>query len=375
MRAYFDHLATTPLHPDVLKAMLPFLSEKFGNPNSFHAWGEEPAEAVARARESVARLVNAKPEEIVFTSSGSEANNLAIKGTMWAKKGGVVLSPIEHYSVLNCLKFLEKRGVERVEVKVDQYGRVSAQEVADACDGARLVTVNHSNLEVGTLEPIAEIAELLPEEVIFHSDAVQSVGWVPVDVQKLGVDLLSMSAHRFYGPKGVGALFVRSGTQLVPLIHGGVQESGKRGGTENVAGIVGMGVAAEIAMRELDKRQKLTTLRDRLTEGLLELPDTKLNGAKERLPTHCNVSFRAVEGESVLALLNTEGIAAASGSACQSHALKVSYVLSAMGLEPEMAQGSILFSLGTENTKEEVDYVLNVIKPMIERLRKMSPLR
>jgi cysteine desulfurase len=326
-------------------------------------------------------LLNGYPCEILFTSSGTEASNMAIKGVCWALKDQgkhIISSKTEHHAVLHPLKFLEKQGFKVTYLDVDQYGLVDPDAVAESITKETiLLSIHHANHEIGTIQPLEKISKICHEkEILLHTDAVSSVGTIPVDLQKLGADLLSLSSHRFYGPKGAGALFVRKGVRLVPLIHGGVQENGKRAGTENVPGIVGLGKAAEIAQKEIPKRvKKITPLRDKLEKGIKKISDVKINGhPTKRLPTHVNASIGYVEGESLLALLDQEGISAASGSACASRALKTSHVLSALGVPPEFSNGTLLFSLGKENTASDINQVLKKLPPIVERMRSISPI-
>jgi cysteine desulfurase len=383
-KVYFDHAATTPVHPKVVEAMLPYLKEQFGNPLSLHSFGEGPREAVEEARAKVADLIGARPNEIYFTASGSEANNMAVKGIalMNREKGQhMVVSAIEHQSVLNSTQTLEKLGFEVTQVPVDQHGLVDPADVVAAIrDDTTLVSVMHANNEIGTIEPVAEIARAVKEKrkgIAFHTDAVATVGTLPVDVKELGVDLLSLAGNQFYGPKGAGALFIKRGTRIMPLIDGGIQERGRRAGTENVPAIVGLGVAAELAKESLAEwAEKLIPLRDRLIERLTsEMDRVYLTGHPTvRLPGHVSVCIEFIEGESMLLMLNMQGIAASSGSTCTSRALKASHVLMAIGLEAALAQGSLVFTLGESNTIEDVDYVAEVLPPIVERLRQMSPL-
>ncbi|MFQ6000448.1 MAG: cysteine desulfurase family protein [Anaerolineae bacterium] len=380
-RVYLDYGAATPTHPQVMEAMIPYLGEFFGNPQSLHDWGQEAKEAIEEARGKVASLIGAQPEEIIFTSSGTEANNLALKGVAWAqeRKGKhIVTSQIEHHSVLHSLKSLERQGFTYTSVPVDRYGLVDSTSVEEAItEETILVSIMHANNEVGTIEPLGEIAEIAKRHGLpFHTDAVQTAGTIPIDVEELGVDLLSLAGQGFYGPKGVGALYIRRGTRIIPFIDGGIQEGGRRAGTENVAGIVGLGVAAELAEREMaDRASHLTPLRDRLIEGLLEIDGVYLTGhPTERLPGHVSVVVEYVEGEAMLLSLNLKGVAASSGSACTSQALKASHVLEAMGIAPDLAQGSLLLTLGMGNTMEDVNYLLEVLPPIVKRLREISPL-
>ena len=383
MRTVFlDFGATTPADAEVVQAMLPYFSEAFGNPMSLHEWGQAAKEAVERARGEVAALIGALPEEVIFTASGTEANNFALKGVAWArkKKGNqVIVSAIEHHSVLHCARTLERWGFKVTQVPVDGHGFVDPQEVAKAITAETiLVSIVHASGEIGTIEPIEEIGRITRErEVPFHTDAVQTVGHVPVNVNNLGVDLLSLAGHQFYGPKGSAALFVRKGTRITPFIEGGIQEDGRRAGTENVPALVGLGKAAELARAgKLENTERLIGLRDRLVQGLKERIDhLRLNGhPTRRLPNNVNVCVEYVEGEGMLLFLSERGIAAASGSACTSRALKGSHVLLALGVPPEVAQGSLLFTLGRDNQAEDIDYLLQELPPIVNRLRSMSPL-
>ena len=362
--------------------MLPYLSEDLGNPLSRHVLGDKPREAIEDARQNVAELIGANPEEIIFTSCGSEANNLAIKGIAgaYAKKGKhIISSPLEHHSILHPLKNLEKQGYEISWLKVDEKGNVSPQEAFSLIrKDTILITVTSASNEIGTLEPVGEIGRIAQElEVAFHTDAVAAVGLQDLDVKELNVSLLSMAGNIFYAPQGTGALYVKKGVRILPLIEGGVQENGLRAGTHNVAGIVGMGIAARIAKDKLSERQKhLSFLRDRLIKGVLEsIPDCFLTGEdKNRLPNHASFCIKFIEGESILLHLNLRGIAGTSGSTCSSEALKVSHVLDAIGIDPVWAQGSVVFTLGIENTAEELDLFLKELPPIVEKLRLMSPL-
>jgi len=381
-KVYMDYVATTPVLPEVLEAMLPYFRQAFGNPQSLHLWGDEAREAVERARQQVAMLINGAAEEIIFTSSGTEANNLAIKGLAQGQVGKgkhIMVSAIEHFSVLHAVRTLEKAGFEVTVVPVDKYGLVDPDDVVRSLrKDTVLVSVMHANGEVGTIEPIAEIAKKVKEAgVLFHTDAIASTGNIPVDVKELGVDALSLAGNQFYGPKGAAALWVRRGLRLIPLMDGGVQEGGRRPGTENVPAIVGLGKAAELAKNAMSGRsQRLQQLRDRLIKGVLSsIEHVILTGHPEqRLPHHTSFCIQFIEGEAMLMLLSNEGIAASSGSACTSRALKASHVLIAMGIPHEIAQGSLLFSLGLENSDEDIDYVLQKLPPIVARLRQMSPL-
>lgn len=379
---YLDNAATTKPHPKVVEAMQPYFTELFGNPLSLHSYGQAAKKAIDEAREKTAKLINAKPSEIIFTSTGTEANNFAIKSAASAnqQKGKhIIISGIEHHSVLYSAKAMEKLGFKTTLLPVDNYGIVNPEDVLKAITPETvLVSVMHSNNEIGTIEPISEISKITKEKgVLLHTDAAMSVGNIPVDVAELGVDMLTMSAHKFYGPKGVGALYVRKGARIVPFIHGGIQEDGRRAGADNVPGIVGMGMAAEIAMEELPERVKrITPLRDKLIKGLTEkIEHIHVNGhTANRLPGNVNICIDYIEGEAMLLFLIKEGIAASSGSTCTSKALKASHVLLAIGVSDATAQGSLLFTLGRETTEEDIDHVLTVLPPIVERLRAMSPI-
>ena len=379
---YLDHAATTPVHPKVLEAMLPYFTVKFGNPSNLHDMGREAKNAVEDARAKTAALIGAKPEEIFFTSSGTESNNFAVKGLAQAnsQKGNhIIVSQVEHFSVLHPVKSLEKSGFKVTQVAPDKQGIIDPESVKKAITKETvLVSIMHSNNEIGTLQPIEEIGAITKEKgVLFHTDAVASVGWVPVDVKALGVDALSLSGHQFYGPKGTAALFVRKGVRIKPQIEGGVQEDGRRGGTEDVPGIVGLGKAAELAASEMPNRSAyLLPLRDKLLKGLQDkISDLIVNGhPTRRLPHNVNVSFLFVEGESMLLFLNMAGIYVSSGSACTSRSLKSSHVLSCIGTDAAAANGTLLMTLGMGTSAEDVDYVIEKLPPIVQRLREMSPL-
>ena len=381
-RIYLDNAATTLLLPEVREAMLPYLGELFGNPSSLHDWGEPAREIMEAARAQVAQLIGANPEEIIFTGSGTESNNFAIKGLALAQQSKgkhVVVSAIEHFSVLHSARTLEKWGFELTLVPVDKYGMVDPEEVRKSLrDDTVLVSIMHANGEVGTIEPIKEIAQITRENnVVFHTDAVATAGTIAVDVDELGVDALSLAGNQFYGPKGVGALWVRKGVRIMPFLDGGVQEGGRRAGTENVPAIVGLGKAAELATANMTSRiEHLTPHRDRLLTGLPgRIGHMVVTGhPQNRLPGHASFCVEFIEGESMLMLLNSQGVAVSSGSACTSRALKASHVLIAMGLSHAVAQGSILLTLGIDNTPEDMDYILEVLPPIVDRLRQMSPL-
>ncbi|MFC1903979.1 cysteine desulfurase family protein [Chloroflexota bacterium] len=381
-KVYLDNVATTPLLPEVRKAMTPYLGELFANPSSLHDWGDAPREAVETARNQVAQLIGAKAEEIIFTGSGTESNNFAIKGlalAQQAKGKHVVVSVIEHFSVFHSARTLEKWGFKLTVVPVDKYGVVDPEDVRRSIrKDTVLVSIMHANGEVGTIEPIPEIAKITREnDVLLHIDAVATTGTIPVDVKALGVDALSMAGNQFYGPKGVGALWVRKGVRIMPLLDGGVQEGGRRAGTEDVPAIVGLGKAAEMAKAGMTTRMKrLITLRDRLLTKLPAGIDHVVTTGhpKNRLPGHAGFCVEFIEGEAMLMLLNSQGIAVSSGSACTSRALKASHVLLSMGISHELAQGSILFTLGINNNDEDIDYVLETMPPIVNKLRQMSPL-
>ncbi|MFC1988793.1 cysteine desulfurase family protein [Chloroflexota bacterium] len=381
-KTYLDNASTTPLLPEVRDAMLPFLGETFGNPSSLHEWGDGAREGIDTARAQVAQLIGADSEEIIFTASGTESNNMAVKGLAMAQpnKGKhVVVSAIEHFSVLHSAKTLEKWGFEISEVPVDKYGVVDPEEVRRAIrDDTVLVSVMHANGEVGTIEPVGEIAKITREKgIAFHTDAVATAGTIPVNVKEMGVDALSLAGNQFYGPKGGGALWVRKGVRIIPLLDGGIQEGGRRAGTENVPAIIGLGKAAELAEADMTNRIKhLTPLRDSLlTELMVKIEHIVVTGhPSDRLPGNASFCVEFIEGESMLMLLNSKGVAVSSGSACTSRALKASHVLIAMGLSHEIAQGSLLLTIGLDNTAQDIDYVLEELPLVADRLRQMSPL-
>lgn len=381
-KIYLDHNATSPVYPEVLEAMLPFYKEAYGNASSIHSFGREARKAVEASRETIAAFIGASPDEIIFTSGGTESDNTAIKGIMEAnasKGNHIITSVIEHHAVLNTCKYLEKHGCTVTYLPVDEFGVVSVDELKNAITADTiLVSIMHANNETGALQPIEEIGAVTRAKgIIFHSDAVQSLTKVPVDVDKMNVDLLSFSGHKIYAPKGVGVLYKRKGIKMAPLIVGGHHEKNKRAGTENVAGIVGFAKAVEISKRDgavLNKR--IAELRDRLWKGINDnIKKVKLNGHPDkRTPNTLNVSFEYVEGESIILNLDMEGIAVSSGSACASGSLSASHVMLAMGLDHAIAQGSIRFSLGKDNTEEDIDFVISILPGIIDKLRQMSPL-
>jgi len=380
-RIYLDHAATTPLDKRVLKEMQSFFSEKFGNVGSLHLFGQEAREAVERGREGIAKAINARPEEIIFTSGGTESDNIALQGVMKAngEKGkGLVTSSIEHHAVLYTAEHLQKQGFELKILPVTRKGFVELQQVEKALGKETvLVSIMHANNEIGTIQSIAEIGELCREKgILFHSDAVQTVGKEKIDVEKMNLDLLSASAHKFYGPKGIGFLYVRQGTKIHPVMHGGGHEKGLRSGTENVPGIVGMGKALELAVKEMDAENgRLRKLRNKLIDGCLEIKNSWLNGAREpRLACNAGLGFDFVEGESMVLMLSDRGIAASTGSACSTKSLKPSHVLRAIGLEHVKCHGSLRFTLGRATTEKDIEYVLETLPGIVERLRKISPL-
>lgn len=381
-KIYMDNAATTPLKREVLDAMMPYLTEEYGNASSIYATGRDARSALDEARQTAADALGAKANEIYFTSCGSEADNWAIKGVAYAHQNRgkhIISTQIEHHAVLHTLQYLEKQGFEVTYLPVDEYGLISLDDLKGAIRADTiLITIMFANNEIGTIEPIKEIAQIAHEhKIIFHTDAVQAVGHVPIDVKDLGVDLLSLSAHKIYGPKGVGALYIKNGVKLDTFMHGGAQERGRRAGTENVAGIVGLAKALALATADLEQNiAHLTSLRDRLIDGVQkQIPFCRLNGhPTKRLCNNVNFSFQYIEGESLLLMLDMKGVAASSGSACTSGSLDPSHVLLAIGLPHEIAHGSLRLSIGDFTTEEEVDYVLEVLGPIVQRLREMSPL-
>ena len=381
-RVYLDYAATTPTHPEVVQVMLPYFTETFGNPSSIYAYGQEAKEAIQVARGKVAALIGAEDEEIIFTSGGTEADNAALKGVAFASEGKgnhIITSLIEHHAVTEPCHFLEKRGFSVTYLPVDSDGLVDPGEVKKAITAKTiLISIMHANNEIGTIQPIAEISNIAREAgIYFHTDAVQTVGHIPVDVNELGVDLLSMSAHKLYGPRGVGALYIRPGTKLIPFMHGGEQERGRRATTENTPGIVGFGHAAALALPQVsEEAQKLTHLRNKLIDGLMEKIDhVRLNGHRQkRLPNSVNVSIEFIEGEAMSLNLDLEGICVSTGSACSSASIEASPVLMALGLTYELAHGSLRFTLGKWTTESDIDRVLEVLPPIVAKLRAISPL-
>jgi cysteine desulfurase len=377
-----DHVAAAPVLPEVVDAMLPYLTEKYGNPSSIHSLGEEVEESIDEAREKIGALINAKPSDLTFTSGGTESNNFALKGVLQANRSRgnhLVTTSIEHFSIMHAIKALETQGVEVTRLPVDQYGIVDPDEAKKAItDRTVLISVMHANNEIGSIEPIAEIGKIARERGIpFHTDAVATAGVIPVDVEAMNVDLLSMAANPFYGPKGVGALYIRKGVRIAPLLDGGIQESGLRAGTENVMGIVGMGKAAEIAVRDMQSRiEHVLPLRDRIIRELPQaIEEVDLVGhPTQRLPGNVSVTVKYIEGEAMLLFLDMEGVKVASGSACISRSLKVSHVMLAMGIDAGTAQGSLLMTLGRDNVEQDVDDLLRTLPPIVQRLRDMSPL-
>ena len=381
-RIYLDNAATTAVSKPVLEKMLPYFSTIYGNASTIYETGREARKALEEARRAVAEAINCKPNEIYFTAGGSESDNWAIKGTAYANKAKgkhIITSKIEHHAVLHTCQFLEKQGFDVTYLPVDEYGRVSVEDVEKAIrPDTILISIMTANNEIGTLQPVEKIGEIAKaHKVLFHTDAVQAIGAIEVDVEKWHVDMLSMSGHKFHAPKGIGVLYVRNGVRLDNLVHGGAQERGRRAGTENVSGIVGLGEAIRLATANIpEKAKRLSALRDKLINGILSsIPDVRLNGhPTERLPNNANVSIRYVEGEAMLLRLDMNGIAASSGSACTSGSLDPSHVLLAIGLPHEIAHGSLRFSLTDTTTEEEIDEVLRVLPGIISVLRDMSPL-
>lgn len=378
-RVYLDHNASTPVHPEVVAAMLPYLSERFGNPSSIHGFGREARDALEAARETLARFLGVAPEEIVFTSGGTESDNLAIKGVAGARPGGhIITSQVEHHAVLRTCEALERAGHAVTYLPVDGDGLVDPEDVRRALrPDTILVTVQGANSEVGTVMPVEEIGRIAADRGIpFHVDGVQTFGKVPFSVREAGIALLSMSSHKIYGPKGVGALYIRRGTRMVAVQHGGDHERRRRAGTENVPGIVGFARAVELRARDMGpEAARIAALRDRLWRGIQDgVPDVRVNGhPTRRLPGTLNTSFRGIEAESLILALDLKGVAVSAGSACTSGSLEPSYVLTAMGIPPDWALGAIRSSLGGGTTAEDVDYVLEVLPAAVRRIRTLSP--
>ncbi len=386
MKIYLDNAATTPVAKEVLEAMLPYFSEKFGNGSSIHSYGREAKEAIEKSREKIAKKLNAEPNEIIFTSGGTEANNFALKGVALASKNlksngngkpHIITTKIEHSCVLNSAKFLEKNGFEVTYLDVDKYGLVETEKFEEAIrKDTVLASVIHGNNEIGTVQNIGEIGKICREhEIYFHTDACQSFTKEDIDVKKQNLDMVTINAHKIYGPKGVGALYVRGGVKIEPLLHGGGHERNLRSGTENVAGIVGFAKASEIITKQSIERMR--NLRDYLSKRVLEeIPKSRLNGhPTKRLCNNANFAFRNIEGESMLMLLDNAGIAVSTGSACSSRSLEPSHVLTAIGLPPEESHGSLRISLGIYNTEEEIDYTIENLKKIVGRLRNLSPFK
>ena len=381
-KVYLDNSATTKVDEKVLEAMYPFFSEKYGNPNSLHEWGREARSAVDHARTQVAELIGAQPKDIIFTGGGSEADNLAIKGATWARKekgGHIITSAIEHHALHDTVRWLAKMGYDYTFLPVDKYGMVDPKDLEEAIrPDTFLTSIMFANNEIGTIEPVTELGEICRKHnVLFHTDGVQATGHIKIDVTKLPIDMMTMAAHKMYGPKGVGGLYVRKGLKLTPVNHGGGQEFGLRSGTENTAGLVGFGMAAELAANrlvngEIDNERRL---RDKLIDGLLaRIPESMLTGHRtERLPYHASLCIKYIEGEGMLLMMDAMGIGVSSGSACTSGSLEPSYVLLATGLDHATAHGSVRMTLSKDLTDEDIDYVIEQFPPIVERLRSMSP--
>jgi len=379
---YFDHAATTAVKPEVVEEMIPYFTEKYGNASSIYSLGRESRKAIEESRDRVASAIGAQSKEIYFTGSGTEADNWAIKGVAYANrsKGNHIITTVfEHHAVLHTCQYLESDGFEVTYLPVDANGLVSAQQVLEAIrPNTILISIMFANNEIGTVQPIPEIGRIARERnIYFHTDAVQAVGNIPINVRDMNIDLLSLSSHKFYGPKGAGVLYVRKGVKIISYMHGGAQERGRRASTENVPAIVGLGKAIELATENIDAyNRKLLSLRDRtIDEVMKRVPFVRLNGDRyKRLPGNVNFSFEFIEGESLLLMLDMKGIAASSGSACTSGSLDPSHVLLSIGLPHEIAHGSLRITFGEENTHEDVDYLLEVLPPIVQRLREMSPL-
>jgi len=380
-RVYVDYAATTPLDPRVLEAMQPYFTTVYGNASSLHSFGLEARRSIEDARKIIAGFINAEPEELIFTGSATEANNLALKGFAFNRgkqKTHIAISSIEHDSVLNTAKWLERQGFKVTFLPVDRYGLIDFEELEKALKrGVSLVSIIHANNEIGTIQSLEQIGKLCHEhDALFHTDAAQSFGKIYLDTKRMNIDLMTVNAHKIYGPKGVGALYVRKGVEIDPLLHGGGHEFGLRSSTENVSGIVGFAKAAEIAENEMELEvQRLTRLRDRLIKSVLEIEETYLNGHPiQRLPNNANFRFSYIEGEALILLLSEEGIAASTGSACSSTSGQPSHVLLALGLKPEEIHGSLRVSIGRYNTEEDIDYILEILPKTVKRLRGISPV-
>lgn len=381
-RIYLDYSATTPCDSVVVKAMLPYFSDKFGNASTLYSFGKEARAAIEQSREKVANAIGANTEEIVFTSSGTESNNTVLKGIAYMnedKGDHIITTSIEHHSVVEPCKFLEKQGFKLTYLPVDKYGLVDPEDIKKAITPKTLlVSIIYGNNEIGTIQPIKEIGKIVKESgIYFHTDAVQALGHIPVNVNISGIDFLSASAHKFYGPKGIGILYIRKGSKITPLMHGGGQEKKKRASTENVPAIVGLGIAVEIAIKSMDdEMNRIKVLRDKLVSGVLNnIENVKLNGhPTDRLPNNVNFSIKGIEGEAIILRLDMEGISASTGSACSSYRLEPSHVLLAIGVQRDLAQGSIRFSLGKYTKDEDIDYVLKVLPDVVAKLRSISPL-
>ncbi|MGI6423579.1 MAG: cysteine desulfurase NifS [Candidatus Dojkabacteria bacterium] len=379
---YLDNAATTRLNPLVLDEMIPYLKDMYGNASSIYSIGKQSRAAIEKARERVAKAIGVQPSEIFFTSGGTESDNWAIKGTAFANRSRgnhIITTSIEHHALLHTCKYLEKEGFEITYLPVNRNGIINIKDLKKAIKSTTiLISIMFANNEIGTIQPIEEIGKIAKEKnIYFHTDAVQAIGQIPIDVKRLNIDMLSLSAHKFGGPKGVGALFINNGVNISSLLHGGAQERNRRAGTENVAGIVGLGKAIEIATKDISKRnKKLIKLRDMTIDGLLKrIPDMQVNGDLEkRLPNNVNVCFKYIEGESILLMLDMKGISASSGSACTSGSLEPSHVLLAIGIPHEIAHGSLRLTFSEENTKQDVEYLLEVLPPIVQKLRDMSPL-
>ncbi|UCH03249.1 MAG: cysteine desulfurase [Candidatus Bathyarchaeota archaeon] len=381
-KLYVDYAATTPLDPKVFKAMKPYFTEMYGNASSIHSYGIEAKQAIAKSRKIVAELLTAEPEELIFTGSATEANNTALKGHAFKQgkeKASIAISSIEHDCVLNTAIWLEQQGYRVTTIPVDKYGLLKLEELKKALrKSVSLVSIIHANNEIGTIQPLKEIGNLCHEHnALFHTDAAQSFGKIPINVKKMNIDLMTINAHKIYGPKGVGALYVRKGVEIDPLLHGGGHEFGLRSSTENVPGIVGFAKAVELRKKEMGpEATRLRKLKNHLVKEILNIEDTYLNGhPKKNLPNIANFRFSYIEGESLLLLLDKEGIAASTGSACSSATGKPSHVLSALGIKPEELHGSLRLSLGKKNTQADIDYILNIIPKIVKRLRSISPIK